>query len=284
MTADGTDFTAFEAANQPDVDPAPADDPNKPSPDDEGGGEAEVPEEEGDPVAEQPAKKDKTAQGRFDELTRARREAEREAKYWRDVAMGKVTPEQNRQAPEGPQPPNPDNYDLGDMDPRYQEALVDYKVDQKLSSAGLDKLDERVAQSLQRQAGERVWEARQDEARSKYDDYDQKVTVGAANGDWPCSPEMAEVIKTSDAGGDIAYHLASNPAEAQRIAQLSPLAQARELGRIEAGFSAPVKAQAKTTNAPKPATAQARGAGGEFAPNSATTDFALFEAMAKQKT
>lgn len=62
---------------------------------------------------------------------------------------------------------------------------------------------------------------------------------------------MAETIRASDQGPDVLYHLGSNPAEAARIARLSPLLQAKEIGRIEAALASapPVK---RTTSAPPP--------------------------------
>jgi hypothetical protein len=62
---------------------------------------------------------------------------------------------------------------------------------------------------------------------------------------------MAETIKASDIGPDLAYWLGSNPKEADRISRLSPLLQAREIGKIEAklSFDPPKK---KTTSAPEP--------------------------------
>lgn len=274
-TLDTSTFTSGEIVNGAVPDPVPVD-PSPESEDD--GGEAVEPT----PEEVEAAKPKKDFQSRIDEVTRARRDAEREAKYWRDVAMGKVQPEQNHVQAEGPKAPDPLAYDFGDQDPRYQSDLVDYKVEQRLASSGLDKLDEKVAQSLQRQAAERVWEAREDEVRSEFADYDEKVhqpdpVTGRAK--WPCTQDMATAIRESDAGGRIAYHLASNPEEARRIAALSPHSQIRELGRIEAGFTSAPKTQAKTaTDAPKPATSQVRGAGGQFSPSPETDDFKQFEA------
>lgn len=283
MSEEALDTSTFVSGEQtegvsPPADPAPADPAPAPN---EGEGGAEAPVEETAEVQEE--KKRKTAQDRIDEITRARREAEREAKYWRDVAMGKVQPEQNHQQPEGPKAPDPNAYEMGDMDPRYQSDLVDYKVEVRLSKAGLDNLDEKVAQSLQHQAAERVWEARQDEVRSEFADYDEKVyapdpVTGRAK--WPCTQDMAAAIRESDAGGRLAYHLASNPEEARRIAALTPHSQIRELGRLEATLApaSAAKPQAKTaTDAPKPATGQVRGAGGQFSPSPETDDFKAFE-------
>jgi hypothetical protein len=80
---------------------------------------------------------------------------------------------------------------------------------------------------------------------------------------------MAEAIQSSEAGPDLAYWLGSNPKEAERIANLSPLMQAKEIGRIEAKLSdnPPVK---KTTSAPtpiSPVTARSSGS-----PSHDTTD------------
>ena len=80
---------------------------------------------------------------------------------------------------------------------------------------------------------------------------------------------MAETIQYSDLGPDLAYWLGSNPKEAERIARLSPILQAREIGKIEVRLSdnPPVK---KTTSAPtpiSPVTARSSGS-----PSHDTTD------------
>lgn len=265
-----TSFATFETQVQgdPPADPPAEELPNEEAP-------AEVPNEEETPPAEA-SKPKQSAQERIDELTRARREAEREAKYFKDLYEGRAKPNGGPPPAEEPKAPNPDDYDLGRSDERYIEDVISYRVER-----GLDKVRGSVAQDLHSQAAERAWEAKQDVARSEYADYDEKVTAGAHN--WPCSPDMAEAIRTSDAGGKIAYHLASNPDEARRIVGLSPHAQIREIGKIEATLETAKPEGTKTTNAPKPPTSQARGAGGTFAPNAATEDFAEFEALAKRK-
>ena len=65
---------------------------------------------------------------------------------------------------------------------------------------------------------------------------------------------VLEAIKESDMGPEIAYHLATNVDEADRLGKLSPLAAVREIGKIEAKLSAPLS-QPKTkqvTQAPEP--------------------------------
>jgi hypothetical protein len=117
----------------------------------------------------------------------------------------------------------------------------------------------------QRAEIEETFAEREEEARSKYDDFDQV----AYNPNLRVTDAMAETIKASDLGPDLAYWLGSNPKEADRISRLSPLAQAKEIGKIEAKLSndPPVK---RTTSAPapiSPVTARSSGA-----PSHDTTD------------
>jgi hypothetical protein len=78
----------------------------------------------------------------------------------------------------------------------------------------------------------------------------------------------------------VAYHLATNPGEARRIASLDQISQVRELGKLEAKLSAPPAPQVKLkTDAPDPPNV-VRGNGGRFEAAPDTTDFAAFERMA----
>jgi hypothetical protein len=88
---------------------------------------------------------------------------------------------------------------------------------------------------------------REEDARGKYDDFEQV----AYNPNLPITNAMADTIRESDIGPDLAYYLGSNPKEADRISKLSPLVQAKELGKLEAKLadSPPTK---KTSSAPAP--------------------------------
>jgi len=118
-----------------------------------------------------------------------------------------------------------------------------------------EALAEKRAQELlqQREAAKRqaeIMEAyhdKEEEVRGKYDDFDQV----AYNPQLPITDVMAETIRASEIGPELAYHLGSNPKEAERIARLSPFLQAKEIGRIEAKLAEtpPVK---KTSSAPAP--------------------------------
>ena len=94
--------------------------------------------------------------------------------------------------------------------------------------------------------------------------------------DWACSETMADAIQDSDAGPALAYHLASHPDEAARIAALSPLGQVRALGRIEAGLADGAATAMSISAAPAPPPS-VRGSGGRFRPAPDTDDFAAFD-------
>ncbi len=176
-------------------------------------------------------------QSRIDELTRARHEAEREAAYWRNRA----NPEQPKAEPAKPTPEKFENY--GD----YVEALADWKAEEKVSAA-LKARDAEAAKTAEQKAVEtrtQTFQERQQAARTAMPDYD--AVVGAA--DVPITSHVAEALLDSEKGPELVYHLSKNPAEAERLNKLSPLAAARELGRIEATLSAPQK---PVTKAPAP--------------------------------
>ena len=143
-----------------------------------------------------------------------------------------------------------------------------------------DALAERKAQELlarrdaeaERAATLDAYHDREEEARNKYDDFEQV----AYNPKLPVTETMAQTIQASDNGPDVIYYLGSNPKEAERIARLSPLLQAREIGKIEAnlGSNPPAK---KTSTAPAPiAPVTARTSG---APAYDTTDPRSVKAM-----
>jgi hypothetical protein len=105
----------------------------------------------------------------------------------------------------------------------------------------------------------------EESARDKYDDFEQV----AYNPNLSVTETMAQSIQASDIGPDVLYWLGSNPKEADRIARLPPILQAKEIGKLEAGMasSPPVK---KTSTAPAPiAPVTARASG---APTYDTTD------------
>jgi hypothetical protein len=220
-------------------------------PDGQGGAEAM------DPVlAEAPrAPRKTTFQERIDEMTRARRDAERERDYWREQAA--MAPPAAHDMPQ---------HDLHDAE--SLRALARQEAQQALQQAMM----EQAAASAEAQV-QQAWEGRQAQFVRERPDYQEVF-----DRDWACSPAMAEAIRTSDDGPAVAYHLALNPDLARHIFGLSPLAQAREMGRIEAALSRgqPLSHNAAVSNAPAPPP-QARGSGARMRVSPDTDDFASFD-------
>jgi hypothetical protein len=138
----------------------------------------------------------------------------------------------------------------------YAEALAIRKAEELIAQRELQK---------QQAAMEDAYAERAEEARAKYDDFEQV----AYNPQLRITSVMAETIKASDVGPDLAYWLGSNPKEADRISRLSPLLQAREIGKIEAKLGSEPPAR-KTSSAPAPITPVTARASGN--PSYDTTD------------
>ena len=120
----------------------------------------------------------------------------------------------------------------------YAEALAYQKAEELLAKREAAKQQSQVLESYQEL---------EEAARDKYDDFEQV----AYNPKLPITNVMAETIQSSDIGPELAYYLGSNPKDAERISRMTPLAQAKEIGKIEAKLAAepPVK---RTTSAPTP--------------------------------
>lgn len=166
----------------------------------------------------------KGVQPRIDELTRARREAEREAAYWRQVAQqGQAQPS----AQAAPQKPTPEQFDdYG----QYVEALTDWKADQAVAKRMEQDSTRKVADTRAQTFAER-----QATARTVMPDYDEVV----GSSDTPIANHVGEAIMESDRGPDLAYHFAKNPDVLMRLNGMSPTQAAREIGKLEATLPAP---------------------------------------------
>jgi len=236
--------------------------------------QAQGDEPSGDDAAaatDEPAPKPrKSVQERIDELTRAQREAEREAEFWKSKATQAPQPQAPQTAEKGE--PSPEDYEHGTLDVRFITDLATYRATQ-----AFEERYAREAQERQRQQRMTSFEATTKAATEKHADYYDVVGRDFGRAAALCTQPMQEAILTSDVGGELAYHLASNPDEARRIAALDPISQVRALGRLEGRLAEPAKPIPKTaTDAPAP-TPQSRGAGGRFSVAPDTSDFSAFE-------
>jgi hypothetical protein len=167
----------------------------------------------------------------------------REQRKWEREQAAKAVETQARKAPV--EIPPIEQFNSPD---EYAEVLAERKAEELLARREQARQQSEIIESFHE---------REEEARNKYDDFEQV----AYNPKLPITDAMAQTIQSSEVGPDMAYYLGSNPKEAERISRLSPLAQAKELGKIEAKLSdnPPVK---KTSSAPAPiAPVTARSSG-----------------------
>lgn len=120
----------------------------------------------------------------------------------------------------------------------YAEALAERKAEELLAKREAERQQSEILDA---------YHDLEEAARDKYDDFEQV----AYNPSLPVTEVMAQSIQASDVGPDVLYWLGTNPKEANRISRLSPILQAKEIGKIEASLvsSPPVR---KSSTAPAP--------------------------------
>jgi hypothetical protein len=221
-------------------------------------------EEESEAEPEKP--KGKSVQERIDEITAARREAERDAEFWRAKALEKAPEKQTEAELEADAEPSPDNYEFGEADPAYLKDVVRFEMKQELAKERQQMQIQTTLRELDAGYTQRVAAVKEE-----IPDYDQVVTQSAKAGKWPCPPLIALAAKESPVGPKVLHHLATNIDVAVSLSHMSPIEQAMEFGRLSAQFAGSTAPQPKiATNAPEPAPARTKG--GQFAPSGVLDD------------
>jgi hypothetical protein len=187
---------------------------------------------------------------KINKLTYHRREAEREAAYWREQALKNQAPQQQAQ-PEQPQP---------------TKTLEDFNFDASAFQQYVFTEAEKRAEKAAETVAERKFREQQEaqESSRRNESWSSKVKTFAATADdfeevalyAPISNEVAGLIKAMDEGPAVAYYLGKNPEEAERISQLPKELAAIALGGHQARLSyerKPVdEARNRVSKAPPP--------------------------------
>lgn len=192
--------------------------------------------------------------------------------------------------------PDHTKYEYGELDARYIKDLAKHEARQEFRALNAKNANEQNQASQEAAARERAEKVAEwsEQAPEKYADFEEVVVQGAKDRVWPLSETLGELIFESSVGHDIAYALASDIKEANRIARLPARQQAAWFGREEARLTAEAEssgsedetknsgavAAAKVTQAPAPTAARARGTGNSKPVDASTSDFAAFEALA----
>jgi hypothetical protein len=188
---------------------------------------------------EQAAKREgRRFERRLDKAYRARAEAEARAKLLEEQLSKIQQPKPLEGEPK---------LEQFDYDPeKYAAAKAEHAKSQAAKEFESKQRDTAAKAEYTRLAAD--WEEKVEKASDKYEDFAEKV----GNLD-PANPIAASIME-ADNGEEIAYHLATHPKEARRIAELPMRSQIREIGKLEAKLAQkPVEPKAPS-KAPAPIT------------------------------
>lgn len=290
--ADETTVPAAPEAAQTPAPPEAAAQPETPA--DPGAAETEGHEPSADETgAEQPSGKQRgKLQKSFDKKTWQLREAQREAEYWREMAMRAMPaqpPSAQAATPQAPQPPDPSKYQGGEWDPEFQRARDAYVKDAAAHEAEM-RLWRRVQQAAMAQhqaqaqadfaAKVETFAERENAVRENVPDYDETASVAVAT--IARNQNVARAVQAAlaecTAAPEVLYFLGKNPAEARALAQMNPMAAATHIGRIEARIEREREAAKAATKAPRPPQTVGGGGGRAHADPRDAKSFAEYEA------
>jgi len=198
------------------------------------------------------AQKPKVARGvqkRLDELTKARRDAEQQADYWRQMAM-RDTPK-----PEPQRAVEQENQTTDE--PTLEDHGYDVAAFTKAWSKWDRAQDARAAEQAKAQQDAHARERKYLESAAvfaaEHPDFHQLLS----DPHLPITPVMVEALTEAENPAAVAYYLAKNPGEAGKIAEMSPAAVGRAIAKIESQISTSEPrqpAQKTVTQAPPPPT------------------------------
>lgn len=206
-------------------------------------------------------------QKELDEIV-AKRIAKEQRKAQRD-ADRRVAEAIQQKAPEQVVPADKPKPEAFKTTEEYVEAVAEWKADQVIQKREAERQQKEAErrQVESAQALEAQWHESVSKAEDKYDDFAQVTN----NPQLPISPVMAQAIKASPVGAEVAYYLGKNPDEAARIAKLPAFLAVKEMGKVEAKVeAAPPEAPKKPSAAPAPIKPLNGKAGAGSAPE--TTD------------
>lgn len=211
-------------------------------------------ESKDDAAAKDKTKKRGGFQRRIDKLNAAKSAAQQEVEYWKQLALKGAGAPKTEATQDDSKPatadgePDPDKFDTH---AEYVRAVARWEAKQ-LRDEGRRESQKKALETERAKLAE-TYSERVKAFAEKVDDFQDAIDDVD---DIPVSPAVSEIIFTSENGPALAYELAKNRAEFERINKLPPLAAARELGKIESRLasqaSKETKPQTKTTQAPKP--------------------------------
>lgn len=149
----------------------------------------------------------------------------------------------NERAPQAQADTGAPKLEQFDYDPeKYAKALAEHET--KKAEKGWADTRRNEEARKKNEVLVSAWEEKSEKASDKYDDF--ATVVGELK---PVNVLTAAVMKVD---ADVAYHLAKTPKEAERIANLDPVDQILEIGRLEAKLLAKPEKPKMPSKAPEP--------------------------------
>lgn len=223
----------------------------------ENGVQSESDEAEKEATATEERKPNPKLERRFSEITKQREAARDEARREREARESlearlkeleaKVTPTQAT-AVDANAEPQPSQFEDAF---EYAKALAEYSAEKALRDR--DEQEVRRKQAEEQAKVQESWVKRLNEAKAELPDFEDMV----ASSDVAVSDAIRDAIFESDVGPKILYHLAENPDEAKKLAEMSQAKALREIGKLEARLEVKkaepeVRTVAAKSNAPAP--------------------------------
>lgn len=202
----------------------------------------------------------KGAQKRIDKLTKQREQ--KDAK----IAELEAQLEYNKKFLEQPEPENLEDLSISEQ--------VKHGTQRSIAENQVQQIEAQKHQAIAQHKAQ-VWEAKKQEKAEVYTDFDKVMASTAQT--FRLSPkntqELMEFIGDSDVGVDLAYYLAKNPEEANALENLSPMAKASKLLKLELKLeNQPTQPTKPITKAKQPIS-KSKGSATASKPASNTRDF-----------
>lgn len=141
----------------------------------------------------------------------------------------------------------------------YEDALLDWNTERTLAKVEESQAKRQTEAQVQQQNTkiEQGWRERVDKSRLQHPDFDDVALDPDGPGKLIGKGSVVDTwILESDHGAEILYHFGKNPEELRRYGNLTPVAAARELTKLEDKLAgtAPAKAATTLTQVPPPKT------------------------------
>jgi hypothetical protein len=189
-------------------------------------------------------KKEKAAK-RWEKILHERAALRGELNAYKNI-YGALNPDGSpRNQPAQEPPPQRESFK---SDEEYKDALIDFRVEQRLSKRDAE-LRREFSGRQETSAASVSFSKQEAEAKKAYQDYDEVI---AESSDVPIPQGCIRAILSSDMGAEIKYYLAKNPDEAYALNEMPPDLAIRKIGMIEGKLTAQKERKPKKSNAPDP--------------------------------